>query len=369
LKLLSHFRLDAVQHLPNLHKNCTTKKSDQNMSISIGPVRTKNRVFLAPMSGVTDTPFRELAHQAGAGLVVSEMVASEELVRSRPDMVRRATGAGKIGPFVIQLAGREARWMAEGARVAQDLGADVIDINMGCPARQVTGGLSGSALMRDLDHALGLIEATVAAANVPVTVKMRLGWDHGSRNAPELAKRAEAAGVQMVTVHGRTRCQFYKGRADWHAIREVCEAVSIPVIANGDADSAEDARTMLEQSGAHGVMLGRATYGRPWWPAVIANGLEPGSGREAPSVEEEGSLICRHHEGMLSHYGTVLGNKTARKHIGWAITRLLERALLTAEEAATARRSLLTTRDNLAVARGLRDLYARAASHDSRRAA
>ena len=185
------------------------------MSIQIGPIKTRNRVFLAPLSGVTDEPFRTVAHAHGAGLVVSEMVASEELVRARPDMVRRARGADRLKPFVIQLAGREARWMTEGARVAQDLGADIIDINMGCPARQVTGGLSGSALMRDLDHALTLIDATVQAARVPVTLKMRLGWDANSVNAPELARRAEDAGIQMITVHGRTRCQFYGGKADW----------------------------------------------------------------------------------------------------------------------------------------------------------
>ena len=195
------------------------------MSIPVGPIRTRNRVFLAPMSGVTDEPFRAVAHAYGAGLVVSEMVASEELVEPGPICVRRRRGE-PIGskPFVIQLAGREARWMAEGARLAQDLGADIIDINMGCPARQVTGGLSGSALMRDLDHAAALIEATVQAARVPVTLKMRLGWDADSINAPELARRAEEAGVQMITVHGRTRCQFYGGRADWSAIRAVKEA-------------------------------------------------------------------------------------------------------------------------------------------------
>ena len=207
------------------------------MSIKIGNIETRNNVFLAPMSGVTDEPFRAIAHDAGAGLVVSEMVASEELVRERPDMMRRARGHKKLSPFVMQLAGREAKWMSEGARVAQDLGADIIDINMGCPARQVTGGLSGSALMRDLDHALTLIKATIAAAQVPVTLKMRLGWDEKMLNAPELARRAEAAGIALITVHGRTRCQFYTGKADWNAIRAVREAIKIPLIANGDGQS------------------------------------------------------------------------------------------------------------------------------------
>ena len=231
------------------------------MSITVGKIELKNHVFLAPMSGVTDEAFRMVAHEWGAGLVVSEMVASEELVRARPDMVRRARGKAKLSPFVMQLAGREAHWMAEGAKLAQDLGADIIDINMGCPARQVTGGLSGSALMRDPDHAVTLIEATVKASRVPVTVKMRLGWDHNMLNAPELARRAEGAGAQLITVHGRTRCMFYTGRADWLAIRAVRDAIRIPLIANGDGETASDARAMMAASGADGVMLGRATYG------------------------------------------------------------------------------------------------------------
>ncbi len=327
------------------------------MSIQIGPIKTRNRVFLAPLSGVTDEPFRAVAHEFGAGLVVSEMVASEELVRARPDMVRRAKGADKLKPFVIQLAGREARWMSEGAKVAQGLGADIIDINMGCPAKQVTGGLSGSALMRDLDHALTLVEATVQATSVPVTLKMRLGWDSATINAPELAQRAEAAGVQMITVHGRTRCQFYGGKANWRAIRAVRDAIKIPLIANGDGSSVEDARAMLAASGADGVMIGRGAYGRPWWPGVIANQLEPGTGIEEPTLQSEMNIVAGHHEETLITYGAELGNRTARKHLGWTIMRLEARKLLTAINAAFWRSRLLTSRDNAFVASAITELY------------
>jgi nifR3 family TIM-barrel protein len=327
------------------------------MGIKIGPVETRNRVFLAPMSGVTDEPFRAVAHEHGAGLVVSEMVASAELVNARPDMLRRALGAESLSPFVIQLAGREPHWMAEGARVAQDMGADIIDINMGCPAREVTGGLSGSALMRDLDHALTLIEATVGASSVPVTLKMRLGWDHGSINAPELARRAEQAGVALVTVHGRTRCQFYGGRADWAAIARVREVITIPLIANGDGVSLADARAMLDQSGADGVMIGRGAYGRPWWPGVIAEGLDRGSGVKEPDLAREAEIVAAHHQRILARHGHHHGNRIARKHIGWTIGRLAERHIVTAGQAAEWRVALLRSSDNEYVKQGLRRLY------------
>lgn len=339
----------------------TMTKTAHNTGIQIGPLQTRNRVLLAPMSGVTDEPFRKTADENAAGLVVSEMVASEELANARPDMLRRALGAESLSSFVIQLAGREAHWMAEGARIAQDMGADVIDINMGCPAREVTGGLSGSALMRDLDHALTLIEATVSAASIPVTLKMRLGWDHGTINAPELARRAELAGVALVTVHGRTRCQFYKGQANWRAIRAVKDAISIPLIANGDGITASDAREMLDQSGADGIMIGRGAYGRPWWPGVIADALDPGSGRAEPDLTEEGEIIALHHQRILSRHGSHHGNRVARKHIGWTIGRLAERNLIPPESAPDWRARLLQTNDNAAVADGLRQLYLEAA--------
>jgi tRNA-dihydrouridine synthase B len=328
------------------------------MSIQIGPIQLKNRVLLAPMSGVTDEAFRRIAAHWAAGLVVSEMVASEELVRSRPDMVRRARGHKRISPFVIQLAGREGRWMAEGAKLAEDLGADIIDINMGCPARQVTGGLSGSALMRDPCHALSLIEATVGATRRPVTLKMRLGWDHASLNAAEIAQRAQNAGVQMITVHGRTRCQFYSGRADWAAIRAVKDAIRIPLVANGDGESAADAKEMRRQSGADAVMVGRACYGRPWWAGAVAEELEPGNGKRAPDLVGQRDLALWHFEETLSLYGQSLGNKVFRKHFGWLIDRLKQAGLLDLAGATKWRRCGLSNPDNNVVRQILSSLFA-----------
>ncbi|MBS0269086.1 MAG: tRNA dihydrouridine synthase DusB [Proteobacteria bacterium] len=271
---------------------------------------------LAPMSGVSDLPFRRLAHRLGASLVVSEMVASEELVKSRFDVLRRVEG-WDLTPFVIQLAGREERWMAEGARIAEAKGANVIDINMGCPAKEVTGKLSGSALMRNLDHAQALIKSVIGAVKVPVTLKMRLGWDHGTRNAPELAKRAEAEGVKLITVHGRTRCQFFTGSADWSAVRSVVEATSLPVLVNGDILNPEHAMQALDASGARGVMVGRGAYGAPWMPGRIASFLAHGRDGGDPALDAQRDIALEHVEAMFAHYGNELGVRNARKHIGW----------------------------------------------------
>jgi tRNA-dihydrouridine synthase B len=280
---------------------------------SIGSVPVRNRVILAPMSGVTDLPFRQLALRYGAGLVVTEMVASRELVQDTPESWARLKSAG-LKPHMVQLAGREAYWMAEAAKIAADNGADIIDINMGCPAKKVIGGYAGSALMRDPDHALSLIEATVKAVDVPVTLKMRLGWDHTSLNAPEIARRAEDAGIQLVTIHGRTRMQFYEGRADWDAIRAVRDVISVPLVANGDIDTPADAQEILRRSGADAVMIGRGCRGRPWHAGVLA-------GHAAPGLGDIADIAVEHYEMMLEFYGEGVGVRHARKHLGWYLDR------------------------------------------------
>lgn len=265
------------------------------------------------MSGVTDLAFRKLAWRFGAGLVVTEMVASRELAMNKGESWARLKNAG-MTPHMVQLAGREAHWMAEAAKISADNGADIIDINMGCPAKKVTGGYSGSALMRDPDHALSLIEATVKAVSVPVTVKMRLGWDHDSLNAPLIARRAQEAGVQLVTVHGRTRMQFYEGKADWDAIHAVRDVLSIPLIANGDVQTPEDAVEIVRRSGADAVMVGRGAQGRPWHLGWLA-------GHAAPSQAEVGAIVIEHYEAMLDFYGVEAGLRHARKQLGWYIDR------------------------------------------------
>jgi tRNA-dihydrouridine synthase B len=276
-------------------------------------------VSLAPMAGVTDIPFRRQVKAFGGGYCVSEMVASEQLALARIDMVRRAAGAGVISPLVVQLAGRDPHWMAEGARLAEAAGAEVIDINMGCPAKSVTSGLCGAALMREPATALRLIEATVAATTLPVTLKMRLGWDEASLNAPLIAKSAEDAGVRMLTVHGRTRKQFFTGAADWAAIAPVVRAVRIPVIANGDIGNAAGARRALSLSGAAGVMIGRAAQGRPWLPGAIEHALRHGGEVKPPERARLLASLLALYEHTLDFYDRGLGVRIARKHIAWTI--------------------------------------------------
>src|SRR5271169_3940487 len=340
----------------NNEKSVTCLHLQRLKPLNIGDIRLANRVVLAPMSGITDAPFRRLVAALGAGLVVSEMTASDDLARGRPMSRLRAEAAG-IGPHVVQLAGCETGWMAQGARIAEAGGADIIDINMGCPARHVTGGQSGSALMRDLDHALELIEATIAAVKVPVTLKMRLGWDDRSLNAPELARRAEAAGVRMISVHGRTRCQFYKGEADWGAVRAVKDAIHIPLVVNGDITSFEKAVTALEMSGADAVMVGRGAQGQPWLPGQIGRRLESGIAESAPSLADQLKYIRTLYDEICSHYGLRIGLRHARKHLGWALEIASRHSRAPAMTLRGWRQKILTSDDPHRVHRSLADAF------------
>ncbi|MDB5649401.1 MAG: tRNA dihydrouridine synthase DusB [Hyphomicrobiales bacterium] len=281
--------------------------------LAVGPLVLDGCAILAPMSGVTDVGMRRIARRFGASLVVSEMVACDDYVRGDEETRMRAEGEG-VAPHVVQIAGCDPYWMGEAARLAESSGAAMVDINMGCPAKRVTGGFAGSALMRDLDHAISLVRATVTAVKIPVTLKMRLGWDDQSRNAPELARRAEAEGIQLITVHGRTRCQFYKGEADWSAIHAVREAISIPLVANGDCATPADARLMLERSGADGVMIGRAALGRPWLVGEIAAALA-GRARPALTAAMLAAAALEHYETLLNMFGAHAGLRHARKHL------------------------------------------------------
>nr|WP_074734321.1 tRNA dihydrouridine synthase DusB [Ruegeria halocynthiae] len=304
-------------------------------------------VLLAPMAGITDRPFRDLVMRFGAGMVVSEMVASQEMVQAKPGVRERAELSADVENTAVQLAGREAHWMAEAARQVADRGARVIDINMGCPAKKVTNGYSGSALLKTPDHALTLIEAVVRAVDVPVTLKTRLGWDDSLLNAPDVARRAQDAGIRMVTIHGRTRCQFYKGHANWQAIRAVKDAVSIPVIANGDIVNSDTARTALDQSGADGVMVGRGAQGKPWLLAQICHDLFGAAAPVKPTGPDLIEMVRGHYQAMLVFYGTDLGLRVARKHLGWYM-----------DEAGThspTRRAVLTSRDPQEVLRLIGD--------------
>ncbi len=324
-----------------------------NSPIMIDQVTIPRRAFLAPMSGVSDLPFRRLAARFGAGLVFSEMVAGEEAEHGSQEARLRAEGEG-LACHAVQLAGRDADAMRQGVKIAEGAGAAIIDINMGCPAKRVINGYAGSALMRNLDHAVRLIEATVSAASVPVTLKMRLGWDGASINAPELATRAEAAGIAMVSVHGRTRCQFYKGDADWAAIRAVGQAVSIPVVANGDLTDPFAAPDMLARSGADAVMIGRGAYGRPWIVGQAADILAGKTPMTDPFGDELLAIVLEHYDAILSHYGLVPGIRIARKHLGWYLDGLGKHPGITG-----LRRAVMTGVDPAAVRRALRAAFSR----------